>query len=101
MQYQLIFNLFRGVSIFIQVIDYAILAYCLCSWIMSPTSPIYTFLRNLVWPFIAPFKGLATKLMYKIGLRIDLSAWMALIALQILDSLLWRFAFPACVRLFA
>ncbi len=101
MPYQLITNLFRGISIFLRVIDYAILAYCLCSWILMPSSKVYTFLRNLVWPFVAPFKSISMKLMYKIGLRIDLSAWFALIALQIVDSLMWRFLYPFVLSLFA
>lgn len=97
MHFQIVYNIFSGISIFLRVINYAILAYCLCSWIVSPTSKVYVFLRNLVWPFIAPFRGLSMKLMVKLGLRIDLSAWFALIALSILDSLMWRFLFPLFV----
>lgn len=96
MRYQLVYNILSGVSIFLRVINYAILGYCLCSWILPPTNRIYALLRNLSWPFIAPFRGLSMKLMYRFGLRLDLSPWFAIMALQVANSLLWRL-FPLLV----
>ncbi len=90
MAIQVLFNIFRGVSTFLQIIELAIIGYMLGSWFLSPTNRLYVLLQNFSAPFIAPFRPLAMKLMMRTGLRLDLSGLMALFALRILGDLAWR-----------
>lgn len=88
--YSVLFQIFQGISIFLRIIRYVILGYCLLSWILPPTNRFYELLRNLAWPFIAPFRGIAQKLMMRSSFRIDLSPWFALLALELVGWLLWQ-----------
>ena len=85
-----IYNIFRGISAFIQIAQLILVLYCLASWVLSPTNRFYEVLRNLAWPIIAPFRGIAEWVMTKIRLPIDLSALIALFALNIAEDLIWR-----------
>ena len=85
-----LYNIFRGISAFIQIAQLILVAYCLASWVLSPANRFYEVLRNLAWPIIAPFRGISEWLMTKIRLPIDLSAIIALFALNIAENLIWR-----------
>ena len=82
------YTLFQAVSIFLNVIDTAIFVYVIMSW-FSPRSRFYIWLVNFVTPFIKPFYHLSLKIMTRTGWRVDLSAWMAMIAISIIQRLLW------------
>ncbi len=82
------YTLFQAVSIFLNVIDTAIFVYVIMSW-FSPRSRFYIWLVNFVTPFIKPFYRLSLKIMTRTGWRVDLSAWMAMIAISIIQRLLW------------
>ena len=86
----IVYSLFRGISGCIQIIQLVIAAYCIATWVMRPTSQFYVVLRNLSYPFIAPFRRVSDWLMDKIGLRIDLSALIALFVLNAVNGLIWR-----------
>jgi len=82
------YTLFQAVSIFLSVIDTAIFVYVIMSW-FQPRSRFYLWLVNFVTPFIKPFYRLSLKIMTRTGWRVDLSAWMAMIAISIIQRLLW------------
>ena len=82
------YTLFQAVSIFLNVIDTAIFVYVIMSW-FSPRSRFYIWLVNFVTPFIKPFYRLSLKIMTRTGWRVDLSAWMAMIAISLIQRLLW------------
>ena len=81
------YTLFSAVSIFLSVIEYAILLYVIMSW-FRPRNRFYLWLMNFVTPFIKPFYPLAIKIMTRSGVRVDFSAWMAIVALRVVRSVL-------------
>ena len=89
MSIMLVDGLYQGIQIFMRVIEFAIFAYCIASWIVRPDAPIYRLLERFVWPFISPFRPIGAYLM-RMGLRIDLSPFIAIIALQFLNGLIMR-----------
>ena len=80
-------TLFSAVSIFLSVIESAIVLYVIMSW-FQPRNRFYLWLVNFVTPFIKPFYRLSVKIMTRTGWRVDLSAWMAIIAIGIIQRLL-------------
>lgn len=88
MGYTVFCNVLHGISTFITIIQYVIMAYCVLSWIMRPDNRLYVALRNLAMPFIAPFRPLAAKLFMR-GFRLDISPILAYFVLSIVNSLIW------------
>ena len=83
--------IYQGVSYFINIVSGLIFVYCVLSWITRPDSSIFRFVSRLVQPLLEPFRPLGNKLIEK-GFRVDLTPWLAMIALQILQRvLLWIF----------
>ena len=75
----------------LRALQLAVLAYCLMSWF--PTlrgSKFYRTLGRLLEPFAAPFRGISAKIRQWTGIPLDLSLWMALIALELLERVLIR-----------
>ena len=87
-----LYSVFYGVSIFLRIIKWAILAYCILSW-FQPRFQAFYILRQFVMPFISPFQKLSLKIMSYFNAPIDLSCWFAVIAMQILERLWWRLYF--------
>lgn len=88
MAYQVLYNVFRGISIFLLMIRYIVLAYCVMSWFVRPTNQLYVTVRNIVWPFLAPFRPIASRL-FNMGLRLDVTPLLAFLALDLAERLLW------------
>ena len=84
----MLFGVFQGISYFLTIIRYVLLAYCLLSWILSPYHKVMRMLGRFVDPVLNPIR----RLMYRIFPRIplDLSALLAFFLLQLADSLLIR-----------
>lgn len=83
-----LFTLFYAVNCFLRVISFAIMAYVVMSW-FQPSSRFYLWLVNFVAPFVRPFNGIALKVMTRTGWRVDISPWLAMIALNVVGELLW------------
>lgn len=79
---------YRGVSYFANIVSGLIFAYCILSWVMRPNSPIFRFVSRIVQPLLEPFRPLGEKLI-EWGFRIDLTPWLAMIALQALLRILY------------
>ena len=73
----------------LRLLQLAVLAFCLMSWFPSLRgSKFYRALGRLLEPFAAPFRGISAKIRQWTGLPVDLSLWLALIALEILERIL-------------
>ena len=72
-----------------RILDLAILAYCILSWIAAPGSRLFEFYRKLAY-YIEPLFIPARKILYKLRLNIpiDLSPWLTMILLGIVYRIL-------------
>ena len=82
------FQIVTAISLFLRILSIALWVYVIMSW-FSPRSRFYIWLVNFVTPFIKPFYRLSLKIMTRTGWRVDLSAWMAMIAISNIQRLLW------------
>lgn len=82
-------EIFSAVSIFLYIIRAAIFIYALLSW-LRPRFKLFYLLERFVKPFLLPFRRLSVWLMARMGRPVDFSCWMAIIALTIIDQLLWQ-----------
>lgn len=85
---EVLYRVFQGFSMFLQVIYYALLAYCLLSWIMPPYHKVMMFLSRFVDPLLRPIRNLMFRIFPR--MPIDLSALVAFFVLRILQQLLWQ-----------
>lgn len=84
-----LYSVFRAVSIFIQIIEWAIVAYCVLSWFQPRFRAFFT-LRQFILPFISPFQKLSVKLMRYFNAPVDFTCFFAIIAFQVINRLWWR-----------
>lgn len=84
-----LYRIFNAVSVLLSVLSWAIFAYCILTWI-APRSPLCSWLERFIEPFCAPFRTLSRTLMMRWGAPLDFTCWFALIAIRILNSLLWQ-----------
>lgn len=83
------YSVFRAVSIFIRIIEWAVVAYCILSW-FRPRFKAFFLLRQFIMPFVSPFQKLSMKVMRYFNAPIDLTCFFAIIAFQLIDRLWWR-----------
>lgn len=83
-----LYGVFRGISMFLQVIYYALLAYCLLSWILPPYNKVMMFLSRVTDPLLRPIRSVLFRIFPRMPL--DLSALVLFFVLRIADSLIWR-----------
>ena len=84
-----LYSVFRAVSIFLEIIEWAIVAYCVLSW-LRPTFKAFYMLRQFIMPFVSPFQKLSMKLMRRFNAPIDFTCFFAIIGFQIINRLWWR-----------
>ena len=87
-----LYEVFYAVSIFIRIIWYAILIYCVLSW-FQPRFKAFYMLRNFVLPFVSPFQRLGLWVSKFFAAPIDFACLFALIAYRIFNSLWWQLYF--------
>lgn len=83
-----LYGIFRGVSIFLQIIYYALLVYCLMSWILPPYNKVMMFLSRFVDPLLRPIRNVLFRIFPRMPL--DFSALVLFFLLNIANSLLWQ-----------
>ena len=83
----MLYVIFRTLTLVISVIDYALIAYCILSWI-APMSGIFMTIGALLEPFVRPFRPLGRFIMEKTGLPLDFSVMFLAIALSIANRIL-------------
>lgn len=82
--------LFRFVSIFFDLLSFAILARILMSWMPSGGAPrLRTVLNDITEPILGPFR----KAIPRIGM-IDISPIVAIIALDIIKAIILQILLP-------
>ena len=79
-----------GISRFLNVVSAILVIYALMTWFVRPDSPIYVFFARIADVLISPFRPIASWVIEKLGLRIDISVLLALLAIEIIQSLLMR-----------
>lgn len=83
-----LYGIFRGISIFLQIIYYALLVYCLLSWILPPYNKVMMFLSRFVDPLLRPIRTLLFRIFPRMPL--DFSALVLFFLLNILQRLVWQ-----------
>jgi len=81
-----LYHVFTAVSIFLQVLDSAILLYVILSW-FRPSFRAFYWLANFINPFVAPFRKLSQKIMLRTRIPLDFSCLFAMIAITIIERL--------------
>lgn len=85
----LLYNVFYAAQLFLQAVSYAILFYCILTWI-APRSGLCDGLGRFIAPFVAPFRKLTYAMMRRWGTPFDFSCWFAMIAINIFSRVLWQ-----------
>ena len=83
------YQVFLGINRFLSVLEVLLIIYALMTWFVRPDSPVYQFLYRFLNPVIAPFRRISRKLIER-GLMIDISVILAVLAIRVAQSLLWR-----------
>lgn len=91
-------------GIFFYVIDkalyllsIAIVIRMILSWVASPQSRIRIFFHGATEPFVSPFYKISAYIIRKWRIGVDFSAFFAIIAIQILSSIvqsIWLYLIP-------
>lgn len=84
------FQTVMGISRFLNVISAILVIYALMTWFVRPDSPIYMFFARIADVIISPFRPIASWVIEKLGLRIDISVILALLVIEIIQSILMR-----------
>lgn len=82
-------HVFRALSIFFYILDTALLAYVVLSW-FRPKFRLYYLLENFIAPFVRPFRRVNLWLVSRFRLPFDFSCWMAMIAISLIERLMWQ-----------
>ena len=89
MTYLVFSQILQGVSTFLTVVYCLVFLYCIMGLFLRSASPIYQFICRAVDPLLRPFRPLARKLILR-GLRFDVSPFLTILAILLLQRLvLW------------
>ena len=83
-----LYTVFRAISLFLTIIEWAIIIYCVLSWFQPRFSGFY-MLRQFIQPFISPFQKLSMKAQRYFNAPIDFTCLFAIIGLNLMQRLLW------------
>lgn len=83
-----LYNVFLGISYFIRILSYALVIYCILSWILPPYHKVMQFFSRIVDPMLNPVR----RVMFRIFPRmpLDLSPIALSMLLSFATRLLWR-----------
>lgn len=84
----MLYGIFEGISYFLAIIRYLLLAYCILSWFMPPYRGIMKTLARFVDPLLRPIRNVVHRFANR--MPIDLSALIAFILLDVLSRLVWQ-----------
>lgn len=83
-----LYAVFRAVATFLNIIEWAIVVYCVLSW-FQPRFRAFFLLRQFIQPFVSPFQKLSLKVMRHFNAPVDFTCLFAIIAFQIAERLWW------------
>ncbi len=92
MRTEIIYGVYQGVYMFLNIISIMLVVYALMTWFVRPDAPVYRFMSRFCEPIVAPFRGISRRLI-QAGLRIDISVILAVAAIRLLQTLLYRLLF--------
>jgi len=84
-----LYTVFRAGSIFLRIIETAILVYCVLSW-FQPRFRLFFMLRQFIQPFISPFQRLSLWVMRYFRAPLDFTCFFALIGISLIERIWWR-----------
>ena len=84
-----LYTVFRAGSIFLRIIETAILVYCVLSW-FQPRFRLFFMLRQFIQPFISPFQRLSLWVMRYFRAPVDFTCFFALIGISLIERIWWR-----------
>ena len=84
-----LYAVFRAVGMFLSIIEWAIIIYCVLSW-FQPRFKAFFMLRQFITPFVSPFQKLSMRVMRYFNAPVDFTCLFAIIAFQIIQRLWWR-----------
>lgn len=84
----MLYGLFQGVSYFLRLFRYALLIYCLLSWLLPPYHKVMRAFARVTDPLLAPIRRLLFRVFPQA--RIDITAIVAFLVIGLTESLLWR-----------
>ena len=84
-----LYTVFRAGSIFLRIIETAILVYCVLSW-FQPRFRLFFMLRQFIQPFISPFQRLSLWVMHYFRAPVDFTCFFALIGISLIERIWWR-----------
>ena len=83
-----LFSVFRAVDIFLRLIEWAIVIYCVLSW-FQPRFKAFFMLRQFIQPFVSPFQKLSLRVRRYFNAPVDFTCLFAIIGIQIIERLWW------------
>lgn len=83
-------SVFVAGAYFLHIVQTAIFIYVVLSW-FRPRFKAFFYLENFVAPFVRPFRRLSVWITARTRIPLDFSCYFAIIGLQIVSSLWWRF----------
>lgn len=81
-----LYSVFRAVSIFLSLIEWAIVLYCVLSW-FQPRFQAFYWLRQFIAPFVSPFQKLSMMVSRYFNAPIDFTCLFAILGLNIIQRL--------------
>ncbi len=84
-------GVFQGISYFLTIIRYVLLAYCLLSWVLPPYNKLMMMLSRFIDPLLRPIRNVMFRIFPR--MPIDLSALVAFFVLDLLSRGLWSLYF--------
>lgn len=94
-----LYTVFRAVGVFLEIVEYAILIYCVLSW-FQPRFQAFYMLRQFIQPFLAPFQKLSMKVMRYFNAPVDFTCLFAILGIQIISRLWWMLYRIVAMRMY-
>ena len=83
-----LYKVFLGLEYFIRILSYALLIYCVLTWILPPYHKVMRLFARFVDPLLRPVRSLLFRLFPR--MPFDISPLVASLVLRFASSLLWR-----------
>ena len=80
--------MFLGINYFIQILSYALMIYCVLSWILPPYHKVMQFFGKIVDPMLTPVRRVLFRIFPRMPL--DLSPIALFFLMNLATRLLWR-----------
>ena len=93
-----IISIYNAASMFLSLISYAIVIYCVLTWV-APRSAARYWLERFISPFCQPFRRLARYCCMRWGAPFDLTCLFAIIGLRLAQRVLY-ILFSMLLRLY-